>query len=298
MRVKAMLRQLPDHPTPQKAAGVSLTSAKSCADMVQQIRSATQKAVGFSARLTTYRTILPRIRKSLHTHGVLGALWLSVRLPFRWLQERRNLRRLFAQEDADPFDVEHNVETSQRIYQRDLKTDSPNQSHASPYFPTPSRFLTQILEMAASKGATPNLSNLTFIDFGSGKGRVLLVASQFQFRKILGIELSPELNEIANKNIRAYKGAQRCRSIQTLCADFTEFGVPPEPLYVFLYNPTSRSLSQQLADNLMRSLQEVPREAWILYMTPYPVFDAYSSLEKIMAGECCGHAYCLYRTSV
>src|SRR5215469_11602963 len=41
----------------------------------------------------------------------------------------------------------------------------------------------------------------TFIDIGSGKGRALLLASESRFRRIIGIELLPELNRIAQANI-------------------------------------------------------------------------------------------------
>ena len=40
-----------------------------------------------------------------------------------------------------------------------------------------------------------------FLDFGCGKGRVLLIASEYKFKKIIGIEFSPELAGIALKNI-------------------------------------------------------------------------------------------------
>src|SRR2546430_8863932 len=39
-----------------------------------------------------------------------------------------------------------------------------------------------------------------FIDFGSGKGRVLFVAAHYPFRKVIGVELSAKLNQIASSN--------------------------------------------------------------------------------------------------
>ena len=44
-----------------------------------------------------------------------------------------------------------------------------------------------------------------FIDIGSGKGRVLLIAAEFGIKEVRGIEFSPVLCEIAKKNISIYK---------------------------------------------------------------------------------------------
>ena len=43
-------------------------------------------------------------------------------------------------------------------------------------------------------------SRFSFIDFGSGKGRVLLVAAGFPFKEVIGVEFSRELHEVALKN--------------------------------------------------------------------------------------------------
>jgi hypothetical protein len=46
--------------------------------------------------------------------------------------------------------------------------------------------------------------NFTFIDFGSGKGRVLLIAAGLPFKAVVGIEFSRELHEIAVQNISRF----------------------------------------------------------------------------------------------
>ena len=45
---------------------------------------------------------------------------------------------------------------------------------------------------------TPHgIQDYTFLDIGSGKGRVLMLASDAPFRHIVGVELSPALTAIA-----------------------------------------------------------------------------------------------------
>ncbi len=51
--------------------------------------------------------------------------------------------------------------------------------------------------------AIPKGKNI--IDIGSGKGRVLLIASEFGFKKAIGVEISKVLHDISEKNIKIYK---------------------------------------------------------------------------------------------
>jgi len=108
-----------------------------------------------------------------------------------------------------------------------------------------------------------------FLDLGSGKGRTLLVASQFPFRRIIGVEFSAELHSIAKKNIRAYKSAtQSCTAIESTCCDATAYRMPPENTVLFLFNPFKDPIVFQLLTNLRESLQSHPRQIYILYNNP------------------------------
>ncbi|MGB8832498.1 MAG: hypothetical protein WCC95_10145, partial [Candidatus Sulfotelmatobacter sp.] len=158
-----------------------------------------------------------------------------------------------------------------RVHLTDLKIDSPNWIYADGYWPTPP----DVFQDALS-GLNSRHENLTFIDFGSGKGRVLLMASEFPFRKIIGVEFSSELHAIAEQNILRYKSAtQRCRDVTSACTDFTQFPIPIDPLFVFLYNPSSREITSALADNIAQSMRQHPRELWVFYVTPaYDVFES------------------------
>ena len=49
----------------------------------------------------------------------------------------------------------------------------------------------------------------TFLDIGSGKGRALLLAAEYPFRRIVGVELMPELNSMAEENIRRFASQKR-----------------------------------------------------------------------------------------
>src|SRR5207245_5268496 len=52
-------------------------------------------------------------------------------------------------------------------------------------------------------------SQLTFVDFGCGKGRALVLAAEHGFRRVLGIECDAQLFAAAQRNARAYRDAAR-----------------------------------------------------------------------------------------
>jgi SAM-dependent methyltransferase len=134
----------------------------------------------------------------------------------------------------------------------------------SPYQPTePGLFR----EMMASLPIA--FDQFTFVDIGSGKGRTLLMASEYPFRRILGVELIAELHRAAEENIRAYKSAtQRCLQIEAVCADACEFAFPDGPLVVYLFNPLPEAGMKRLIANLEKSLAENPRAVYVLYHNP------------------------------
>jgi SAM-dependent methyltransferase len=124
----------------------------------------------------------------------------------------------------------------------------------------------------------------TFLDIGSGKGRALLLAAEYPFRRIVGVELMPELNSMAEENIRRFASQKRpCGEIRSVCEDATEFVFPAAPVVVFLFNPLPEAGLKKLLINLDTSLREYPRATYVIYVNP--VFEesvgACSSLTRI-----------------
>jgi len=141
----------------------------------------------------------------------------------------------------------------------------------SPYQPTDPELFREMLTqlMAASPmlaSAKFDFREFAFIDIGSGKGRVLLMAAEYPFRRIQGIELLPELHRIAQENIAKYKSASRqCFAIESLCGDARNFAFPPEPLVLYLFNPLPEAGLTEMMANLETSLRSQPRPVFVLY---------------------------------
>ena len=110
----------------------------------------------------------------------------------------------------------------------------------------------------------------TFVDFGSGKGRALLVACEFPFAGIIGIEAATELHEIACQNIQRYRSrTQKCKNLQSLNLDAAEFEVPLTPLVIYLFNPFGPAVLIPVLQRLQRSLNSHPRDVTLIYSAPF-----------------------------
>jgi SAM-dependent methyltransferase len=134
----------------------------------------------------------------------------------------------------------------------------------SPYQPTDPDFFR---EMMASLPIEFN--TFTFIDLGSGKGRTLLMASEYPFRKIVGVELLPELHQVALENLASYSSeAQKCKTFEAICGDATDFPFPVEPLVLYLFNPLPESGLKRVITRLDQSLSDHPRTVYVLYHNP------------------------------
>jgi SAM-dependent methyltransferase len=197
-------------------------------------------------------------------------------------------RRRLRYGDAD-YDWEHRVNTtSGAVGWRDRLLGVFH----SPYQPTEAGLFHEMMaELKTQPGF--DFRDFTFIDLGSGKGRTLLMAADYPFRRIVGVELLPALHRIAEENLRQYRSeAQRCFTVEAICADATSFCFPGERLVVYLFNPFPEAGLRRVVANLELSLREDPRAVYVLYHNPIleHVVGERSGLKKILGS----HQYSWY----
>ena len=108
-----------------------------------------------------------------------------------------------------------------------------------------------------------------FIDVGAGKGRVLLeAAAHYDFRRVIGVELSPELAGVARANVEAMSQI-RHDHIEVLVADATQGVLPDDVTVIFLYNPFRGVLFDHFIETVVTSLDRCPRRVRIVYRSPF-----------------------------
>jgi predicted RNA methylase len=114
-----------------------------------------------------------------------------------------------------------------------------------------------------------NHAEFFFVDLGSGKGRMLFLAAEYPFRRIVGVEFARELHEAASQNIRRYRSPkQRCREIESVNMDAADYSFPNDPLVISLYNPFGPGVMRKVLDNLNASVAARPREVVLLLLYP------------------------------
>jgi hypothetical protein len=117
-----------------------------------------------------------------------------------------------------------------------------------------------------------DFSEYTFIDVGSGKGRMMFVAAEHPFRQVLGVEYAIDLHADAETNVQQYlvrhHRKQRCAVIEPIRADAADYEFPDGKLVVFLFNPFGPDVTNRMLNNLERSLKKCPRHVVILLVWP------------------------------
>lgn len=181
-----------------------------------------------------------RLRRALRRHGLAGSGREAIRVVSQHSRRREAARRERA------FDLAHGVDTAGIVRLDELAFESDSKVHGTRYEAiTPEAFHGVLERLDVGEG------ELTFIDLGSGKGRAVLLASLYPFRRIVGVEFSPELTEVARHNVERFDHAgQRCREIELVCQDAAAYEFPAEPVLVYIYNSFEGPLMQRVLANL------------------------------------------------
>jgi SAM-dependent methyltransferase len=210
----------------------------------------------FGAAWRWWHDIAARDGRVAAARQLLSALWEFIRDS---TPERKRQRY----GDAD-YDWDHHVNTtSAAVGWRDRLLGIFH----SAYQPSEPAVFHEMLDALQQVGL--DFRDFTFIDLGSGKGRTLLMASDYSFRRIVGVELLPALHRIAQENLSKYRReGQKCFALEAVCADAREFVFPAEPSVLYLFNPLPEAGLRQVMANLEESLRLNPRAVYVLYHNP------------------------------
>lgn len=166
------------------------------------------------------------------------------------------------------FDKKYGTETSNVKEQFELlETISMDRYlNSVKYSPSPIDVTYMYLDYLAEMGV--DYSKTAYIDVGSGMGRCLLLASDYPFSRVIGVEISSHLHEIAQNNIKIYKGEkQQCTNITSVCEDVLTFEIPTEETVVFyFYEPFSEVIFNQLHEKLARHIEKTQQKIILIFL--------------------------------
>lgn len=165
------------------------------------------------------------------------------------------------------FDRQYGVDTrggarGDRIHLRDLRIASPNWVDGVDYIPVePPRFHLALQSVGVS------FEGFTFIDYGSGKGRAIMLASDYPFARLIGIDFAEELIATAKRNWAVYRSPrQRCTHAEFVHEDFVAFDIPREPSILYFYNPCNDALMPRVVAKVTADVAKNGQPVAIVYV--------------------------------
>ena len=187
-----------------------------------------------------------------------------------------------------PFDLEFGVRTSGLVAGRNLKSGHKSDRHNTAYFGVaPSVFREMIVRWRRLKPAAA-IDEFTFVDVGAGMGRAMLLASEFPFRAVLGVELNSTLARIGRRNMALWRAAGRANApMRMMCRDAVEFELPAGPTVVFLFNPFGAPVLRRLLRTWSTAFAQRAGQLDILYVNNEQgaVLDAQAGFARLFKGE-------------
>jgi hypothetical protein len=238
--------------------------AKLADKTAQQTKHATESAVAVSkvglARAAEIgrETVLPELERT-------GAKLKERTRPERLKQDYKNYLFWLHERVLDPpTETLFFKPTKSPVALDGLTVRGPNRQHGHDYRASPCALIKWTLA-----AINYDLSRLTFVDYGAGKGRVLLLASEHPFAAIGGIEFAEELHDDATMNIAQFpRSRMKCRNVECVLEDASALGPPEGESVHYFFNPFSRELFAEVLNNLVVSYRKKPRRLYLILVEP------------------------------
>jgi len=128
------------------------------------------------------------------------------------------------------------------------------------YRPTPRLVFRWAMESIPEKP-----EDYAFVDFGAGRGRVLLLASHLNFARIVGVEFSEELHNDCEMNIAQYpRSLMKCRNVECVLQDAASFEFPDGPTIFYFFHPFDEKVMAEVLERIARSYDRNPRRIYLV----------------------------------
>jgi SAM-dependent methyltransferase len=205
---------------------------------------------------------------------------------WEWLRRRRQAP-VESKPQQHPFDQQYGVETSGLIGGGELRSGHSNDVFNTAYYAmAPSRFR-WVMEQWIADETHAAIENYSFVDLGCGKGRAVLMASEFGFRQVVGVELHAALARIAEANVAVWTAARRAVSpVRIVYNEATEFAFPDGACLLYLFNPFAAPVIKRLIERIEVDFAGRPGMLDLIYFNPEAgeLLDAHRGFELLWTG--------------
>jgi hypothetical protein len=126
----------------------------------------------------------------------------------------------------------------------------------SPYF---------VFKWALSAVAEEDIGRMSFVDYGAGKGRALLLASQHPFTAVGGIEFAEELHDNATMNIAQFpRSRMKCRNVECVLDDVVNITPLDGEAVHYFFNPFAPEVFAEVLKGIVASYHARPRRLYVI----------------------------------
>jgi hypothetical protein len=190
------------------------------------------------------------------------------------------------------FDRQHGTNTGGMVPTSELDiADESTKWQSNLYLGSPARVTRHLI-----RSLNIDCSDYTFVDYGSGKGRVLFTAAEFPFRNIVGVEISQALHRSAERNLMSYVGEPLKSDIELWCGDAREYALPEGNLVLFMYHPFGPDILKVMLTHIQKAGEENPQRR---ILVPYlfsigvskAVFQEFPAFKLIRDELCVNNLY-------
>ena len=113
-----------------------------------------------------------------------------------------------------------------------------------------------------------HLKHKNFTDYGSGKGRALFCAEYCGFNHLIGVELDPELVDIANKNIKLYTKKRKESDFYFICENALNYVIPDNSSVFYFFNPFGGTVMRKVEERISEYQKRKNEEIYVIYVNP------------------------------
>jgi len=221
------------------------------------------------------------IRESI---GLIG-FWMTLRYLLIYLLSYKPF-------NDRSFDRRHGTDTGGMVPTRDLDiADAATKWQSNLYLGSPERVTRHLI-----RALNIDLRDFTFVDYGSGKGRVLFTAAEFPFKKVVGVEISEALHQVAERNIIRYVGEPLKSEIQLWYGDARRFELPDGNLILHMYHPFGPDILKEMLNMIQAAGAARPdRRILVPYLfsigVSKAVFREFPAFELVRDELCVNNLY-------
>ena len=186
-----------------------------------------------------------------------------------------------------PFDRLHGTSTGSLIPGHELATGHRHDRHITAYHGVAPSLFRKLMQRWLSLTAHP-IGQTSFLDIGAGKGRAMLLAAEYRFRRVIGVELHPALAAATRENVELWQTRHSGPPIRLEEGDAMRLRMPVGPCVVFLFNPFDAVLMDRLLTRLAHHFRDRPGELELVYVNDEQrrlLQDEHRSFQELWRGR-------------